>query len=76
MDVRKSFTDAGYIAVGLGVMGFQRAQVRRRQLQEHVQSAGSCVANQGRESCRTGSVRTAATSTARRARRAASPKAR
>ena len=30
MDVRKSFTDAGYIAVGLGVMGFQQAQVRRR----------------------------------------------
>ena len=75
MDVRKSFTDAGYIAVGLGVMGFQRAQVRRRQLQEHVQSAGSCVATRP-ASCRTGSVRTAATSTARPVRRAASPKAR
>ena len=49
MDVRKSFTDAGYIAVGLGVMGFQRAQVRRRQLQEHVQGAGSCVANRAHE---------------------------
>ena len=49
MDVRKSFTDAGYLAVGLGVMGFQRAQVRRRQLQEHVQSAGSCVATKAGE---------------------------
>ena len=28
MDVRKTLTDAGYIAVGLGVMGFQQAQVR------------------------------------------------
>ena len=45
----RPFTDAGYIAVGLGVMGFQQAQVRRRQLQEHVQSAGSCVATKAGE---------------------------
>jgi hypothetical protein len=35
-DVRKTLTDAGYIAIGLGVMGFQQAQVRRRELQERL----------------------------------------
>ena len=48
MDVRKTFTDAGYIAVGLGVMGFQQAQIRGRELQEHVQSAGDCITNRAR----------------------------
>ena len=56
MDVRKSINDAGYIAVGVGVIGFQQAQVRRRQLQEHVQSAGSCVANRAQRAARTGSA--------------------
>ena len=32
MDVRKTVTDAGYIAIGLGVMGYQQAQTRRREL--------------------------------------------
>ena len=32
MDVRKTVTDAGYIAIGLGVMGYQQAQTRRRGL--------------------------------------------
>ncbi|HZJ25621.1 MAG TPA: hypothetical protein VFF40_01155 [Acidimicrobiia bacterium] len=32
MDVKKSIQDAGYIAVGAGVIGFQQAQVRRREL--------------------------------------------
>jgi hypothetical protein len=49
MDVRKSLTDAGYIAVGIGVMGFQQAQVRRRRAQQRVGAAGSCVAQRGRE---------------------------
>ena len=31
-DVRKTFVDAGYIAIGLGVMGFQQAQERGREL--------------------------------------------
>ena len=43
-DVRKTVTDAGYIAIGLGVMGFQQAQVRRRELQERLESASGCVA--------------------------------
>jgi hypothetical protein len=32
MDVRKTVTDAGYIAIGLGVMGYQQTQIRRREL--------------------------------------------
>jgi len=32
VDVPKDVKDAAYIAVGLGVMGWQRAQVRRREL--------------------------------------------
>jgi hypothetical protein len=32
MDVRKTVTDAGYIAIGLGVMGYQQTQTRRREL--------------------------------------------
>lgn len=32
MDVTKTIKDAGYIAVGAGVIGFQQAQVRRREL--------------------------------------------
>jgi hypothetical protein len=32
MNVRKTVTDAGYIAIGLGVMGYQQAQIRRREL--------------------------------------------
>jgi hypothetical protein len=31
-DLRKSLQDAAYVAVGLGVIGFQRAQVRRQEL--------------------------------------------
>src|SRR5580700_8662721 len=33
-DVTKTAKDAAYVAVGLGVMTFQRAQVRRRELVE------------------------------------------
>ena len=29
-DLKKTLTDAGYIAIGLGVMGFQQAQTRAR----------------------------------------------
>jgi hypothetical protein len=32
MNVRKTVTDAGYIAIGLGVMGYQQTQIRRREL--------------------------------------------
>jgi hypothetical protein len=42
-NVRKTLTDAGYIAIGLGVMSFQQAQVRSRELRERAQQAGECV---------------------------------
>lgn len=32
LDLRKTATDAAYIVVGAGVLGFQQAQVRRREL--------------------------------------------
>lgn len=48
-NAKKSLTDAGYIAVGLGVMGFQQAQVRARAAQKRVTEAGSCLAGRARD---------------------------
>jgi hypothetical protein len=39
VDVKKTVTDAGYIAVGLGVMGYQQLQSRRRELTGKLDSA-------------------------------------
>ncbi|MCU1462342.1 MAG: hypothetical protein JWO37_2417 [Acidimicrobiales bacterium] len=36
-DVQKTLKDAAYVAVGLGVIGFQKAQVRRRELTKQVE---------------------------------------
>jgi DNA topoisomerase IB len=36
MDVTKTLRDAAYVTIGLGVLGFQRAQVRRVELQKQV----------------------------------------
>ena len=36
-DVQKTLKDAAYVAVGLGVIGFQKAQVRRRELRKQVE---------------------------------------
>ncbi|HVE94893.1 MAG TPA: hypothetical protein VNB24_08245 [Acidimicrobiales bacterium] len=36
MDVTKTLRDATYIAIGLGVIGFQRAQVRRQELRSQL----------------------------------------
>ena len=43
INVRKTLTDAGYVAVGLGVLGVQQAQVRRRELQERLADGGRCL---------------------------------
>ena len=48
-NVRKTLTDAGYIAIGLGVMGFQQAQNRRRELLQRAQRAGECVQKNTRD---------------------------
>lgn len=36
LDLRKTATDAAYIAVGAGVLGFQQVQVRRREAGERI----------------------------------------
>ncbi len=48
-NVRKTLTDAGYIAIGLSVMGIQQAQNRSRELRERAQKAGECVQTSTRD---------------------------
>ena len=43
IDIRKTLTDAGYVTVGLGVLGYQQAQVRRREIQSRLGSTGGCL---------------------------------
>jgi hypothetical protein len=45
---QKSLTDAGYIAIGLAVMGYQQAQVRARAAQKRAGEAGTYVAGRAR----------------------------
>src|SRR5690349_13843754 len=42
-DLKKTLTDAGYIAIGLGVMGFQQAQTRAREARLKAENARSCL---------------------------------
>jgi hypothetical protein len=49
MDVRKTVTDAGYIAIGLGVMGYQQAQTRRRELNAKLGTVPTRFEERGRE---------------------------
>jgi hypothetical protein len=49
MDVRKTVTDAGYIAIGLGVMGYQQTQIRRRELTTKLGAVPGKVEERGRE---------------------------
>lgn len=42
-DPRTILKDAGYVAVGLGVIAFQRAQVRRRELEQQLGDAGQRI---------------------------------
>lgn len=48
MNAQKTLTDAGYIAVGLGVMSFQQAQIRARAVREKAAGVGGCVAGRAR----------------------------
>jgi hypothetical protein len=43
IDIRKTMTEAGYVAVGVGVLAFQQAQVRRRDLQKRLGDTGGCL---------------------------------
>ena len=38
MDLQKTAKDAAYVAIGLGVIGWQRAQVRRRELEQQLRT--------------------------------------
>ncbi len=49
MNAQKTLTDAGYIAVGLGVMGFQQAQIRARAARDKAADVGGCVAGRARD---------------------------
>lgn len=42
-DPRTLLKDAGYVIVGLGVIGFQRGQVRRRELEKQLADAGEQI---------------------------------
>jgi ABC-type transporter Mla subunit MlaD len=42
-DPRTLLKDAGYVAVGLGVIAFQRGQVRRRELEKQLGDAGQQI---------------------------------
>jgi hypothetical protein len=41
--VAKALETPAYVAVGFGVLGFQRAQVRRRELQRHMAGAANTL---------------------------------
>lgn len=43
MDVTKTLRDATYIAIGLGVISFQRAQVRRQELRSQLADQKSAL---------------------------------
>ncbi|MDQ6785031.1 MAG: hypothetical protein M3063_16665 [Actinomycetota bacterium] len=45
-DINKAFKDSAYAAVGFGVLSFQRAQVRRRELTEQLQGSNGVVGAQ------------------------------
>lgn len=45
-ELSKTARDAAYVAVGLGVLGFQRAQVRRRELIQRLSAAGAALQQQ------------------------------
>jgi HPt (histidine-containing phosphotransfer) domain-containing protein len=47
-DLTKVAQDAAYVAIGLGVLGFQRAQVRRRELQSQLEGLQGQLGQVGR----------------------------
>ena len=43
IDIRKTVADAGYVTVGIAVLGVQQAQVRRREIQKRLGETGGCL---------------------------------
>jgi cytoskeletal protein RodZ len=78
IDLRKSVTDAGYIAIGAGVLGFQQAQQRRRDLQAQFTERSTDLRARAGDAghyvvAHLASPRTVATSVTEQARDAVSP---
>lgn len=48
-DVRKTIADAGYIAVGLGVLSIQQAQTRRQRLTEQINTATDKITSRAKK---------------------------
>jgi hypothetical protein len=59
VNIRKTATDTAYVLVGVGVLGFQQAQVKRRETVAKVSSIGSDA--RGSLSQGTGSIKARAT---------------
>jgi hypothetical protein len=56
-DVRKTLSDTAYVTIGLGVLGFQQTQVRRRELQQRLADGGGCLGSRARHGrARLGSI--------------------
>ena len=45
-DLTKTLQDAAYVAVGFGVIAFQKAQVRRRELEQQLNLSGDSLREQ------------------------------
>lgn len=45
-ELTKTIQDAAYVAVGFGVLAFQKAQVRRRELEQQVNLTGEALREQ------------------------------
>jgi hypothetical protein len=48
-DLRKTLTDTAYVTIGIGVLGVQQAQVRRRELQQRLTDSGGCLNARARD---------------------------
>jgi hypothetical protein len=48
-DLRKTLTDTAYVTVGIGVLGVQQAQVRRRELQQRIAGTDGCLGSRARD---------------------------
>jgi len=49
VDVRKTLTETGYVAIGLGVVSAQQAQIKGRELRAWLNETGECVAGRVRQ---------------------------
>ena len=62
LDIKKTAADAAYIAVGAGVLGFQQAQVRRRDASDRITTIAKDA--QGAITTQTAAIRTRVSETA------------